>query len=337
MRVVSCVAFVLVAGFAVSAAVAQVPTPGKITDKVPDKFVSPTPTPAPKGPTEYKPRMPEVPPSLDKVVMESFVSEPAQIPPGTTQVLLRVTVKNVTNSGLATGYVLNGLKVKIFRTLPLPEILEMETTVNNLALGVPQSVGARVNIGPGVREYIAKVDPDNTLKEPIPQRVNNESRLRLTIPQVSGQQAPPPGSAPRMETQFLDYQKAKNAGAQFTDGIDGPNGLCLNVGQFNSVPWVDDHSQGVLFSADCTAAPNGARATPEVFTGFRLKHGWRVKDYAIGRNEKSGQADWQWRQTPSKGTDDPSMRMHVFASPLAWIKVQVKVEIEGPAGTNPYQ
>jgi hypothetical protein len=90
---------------------------------------------------EYKPRTPQVPPSLDKVQMESFVSEPAQIAAGTTQVVLRVTVKNVTNSGGATGYVLNGLKVKIFRTLPLPEILEMETTVNNLALGVPQSVG----------------------------------------------------------------------------------------------------------------------------------------------------------------------------------------------------
>ncbi len=287
---------------------------------------------------EFKPPTHQVPPSLDKVVMESFVSEPAQIPPGTTQVLLRVTVKNVTNSNLATGYVLNGLKVKIFRTLPLPEILEMETTVNNLALGVPQSVGARVNIGPGVREYIAKVDPDNTLKEPIPQRVNNESRLRLTIPQVSGEQAPPAGSAPPKETQLLDYELAKNAGAQFTHGIEGWQGTCISVGQFNSVGWTNDHSKGVIFMVDCRLMANGARATPEAFSGFRLKNGWKVKDYAIGAVEKGGdECDWQWRQTPSKGTDDPSMRMHVFASPFGNVKVQVKVEIEGPRGTNPYQ
>lgn len=288
---------------------------------------------------EYKPRTLQVAPSLDKVQVVSFVSEPAQIAPGATQVVLRVTVKNVTDSGLATGYVLNGLKVKIYRTLPLPEILEMETTVNNLAAGATQSVGAPVSIGPGVREYKAQVDPDNTLKEPTPQqRANNESRLRLTIPQVSGEQAPPAGSAPPKETQLLDYELAKNAGAQFTHGIEGWQGTCISVGQFNSVGWTNDHSKGVIFMVDCRLMANGARATPEAFSGFRLKNGWKVKDYAIGAVEKGGDgADWQWRQTPSKGTDDPSMRMHVFASPLGNVKVQVKVEIEGPRGTNPYQ
>ncbi|MCM3878292.1 MAG: hypothetical protein NEA02_17980 [Thermoanaerobaculia bacterium] len=56
MRVAPRVVFVLAAGFAASAAVAQVPTPPKITDKVPDNLTAPTPTPAPRGPTEYVPR-----------------------------------------------------------------------------------------------------------------------------------------------------------------------------------------------------------------------------------------------------------------------------------------
>ncbi len=158
---------------------------------------------------EFKPPVHEVTPSLDKVLMESFVSEPATIPPGAAQVVLRATVKNVTNSNLATGYVLNGLKLKIFRTQPTPEVLEMETTINNLAIGATQSVGAHVNIGPGVREYKAVVDPDNTLHEPFQQKFNNERRVELTIPEVSRDQAPPPGSTPPKETQLLDYERAK--------------------------------------------------------------------------------------------------------------------------------
>ena len=292
---------------------------------------------APGQPKEFKPPVHDAAPSLDKVTMESFVTEPATIPPGATQVTLRVTVKNVTNTGGATGFALNGLKLKIFRTNPQPDVLELESMVNNLAPGATQSFGARVNIAAGVREYFARVDTDNTLHEPIVQGANNEKRLRLSIPQVSGQQAPLPGSAPRMETQFLDYQKAKNAGAQFTHGIDGSKGLCVSVGQFDSVSWVTDHSLGVIFMIECALMPNGARATPEAFMGFHLKNGWKVKEYSIGRNDKSGQADWQWRQTPVKGSDDPSMRMHVFASPGGTVRVQVKVEIEGPAGTNPYQ
>jgi hypothetical protein len=290
------------------------------------------------APELKQPPGPQVMPSLDKVTMESFVTEPATIPPGTTQILLRVTVKNVTNTGGATGFVLNGLKLKIFRTNPQPDVLELESTVNNLAPGTSQTFGARVNIAPGVREYFARVDTDDTLHEPLVQRANNERRLKMSIPQVSGQQAAAPGSAPALDTQFLDYDLAKNAGAQFANGIDGAAGLCANrTGQFGGAS-VNDQWKGVAFRADCDQSPNGVRATPEAFTGFRLKNGWKVKEFAIFGVEKSRHgADWQWRQTPAKGTDDPSMRMHVFAEPNTHVKVRVKVEIEGPTGTNPYQ
>ena len=83
---------------------------------------------------------------------------------------------------------------------------------------------------------------------------------------------------------------------------------------------------------------NGARATPEAFTGFHLKNEWKVKDWAIGQSHSEDKAGWEWRKTPLKGTDDPSMRMHVWASPGSFdAYAQVKVTIEGPAGTNPYQ
>lgn len=301
--------------------------------------LSGTPAAAQKpGPREFKPPVHEIAPSVDKVTMETFVSEPSPVSPGATQVVLRVTVKNVTNTGGATGFVLNGLKLKIYRTNPQPDVLELETTVNNLAPGATQSFGARVNIAAGVREYFARVDTDNTLHEPIVQGANNEKRLKLTIPQASGQQAAAPGSAPAMEKKFLDYDLAKNAGAQFANSVEGPEGLCTGrVGQFGGAA-VNDQWKGVLFKADCTQSPNGVRATPEAFMGFRLKNGWKVKEYAIFAVEKSRRgADWQWRQTPSKGTDNPSMRMHVFAQANTEVKVRVRVEIEGPAGTNPYQ
>ncbi|MCM3876142.1 MAG: hypothetical protein NEA02_06950, partial [Thermoanaerobaculia bacterium] len=208
------------------------------------------------------------------------------------------------------------------------------STVNNLAPGATQSFGARVNIASGVREYFARVDTEDTLHEPVVQRANNEKRLRLTIPQVSGQQAAPPGSSPPLETRLLEYGRAKNAGAQFSDGVDGFKGLC-DVGQ-GDPSRLGDHSPGVWFRANCDTLANGARATPEAFIGFRLKNGWRVKNFEISSG-KAGNADWQWRQTPTKGSDDPYMRMHVFTSPFGRVWAQVKVTIEGPAGTDPYQ
>ncbi len=289
-------------------------------------------------PKDYVPKNSQLQSSLDKVEMTGFVCEPSPIPPGTAQVTLKITVKNVSNGGGAAGFVLNGQKIRLLRTSPSPDVLELETTIVNLAPGVSQTVGARVNVAPGVREYFARVDPDDTLHEPFAQRVNNEKRLKLTIPQAMGQREPAPGAAPQMETQLLDYQKAKNAGAQFSNGVEGTQGGCGRVGQYDSAAgWSINRSPGVVFLADCRGTPNGVRATPEAFAGFHLKNGWKIKDYSIGENLHGESSDWHWRQVPTKGTDDPSMRVHLWAGANAEVNVQVMVTIEGPAGTNPYQ
>ncbi len=246
-------------------------------------------------PRELQPKMPEVAPSLDKVQMESFVTEPATIPPGATQILLRVTVRNVTNAGGAAGFVLNGLKLKIFRTNPQPDVLELESMVNNLGPGTTQSFGARVNIAPGLREYFARVDTDDTLHEPIVQRANNERRLKLTIPLVTRDQAAAPGSAPQMETQLLDYDKAKRSGAQFANGGEGPT-LCdgrtqMDVNDSNylaAAGYFQKPPSGVFFQMDCEhSAGTGGRATPEAFTNFHLKHGWKVKSFDFAASERT--------------------------------------------------
>src|SRR5215470_3933836 len=97
------------------------------------------------GPREYKPKLPDAVPSLDKILMESFVTEPTTIPPGAAHIILKVTVKNVTNTGGAAGYTLNGLKVKILRTNPQPDVVELETTFGSIVPGATQSVSQKVN------------------------------------------------------------------------------------------------------------------------------------------------------------------------------------------------
>lgn len=285
--------------------------------------------------------MPQVAPTLDKVLMESFVNEPSPIPPGTAQITLRVTVKNVTNTGGAAGFVLNGLKLKIFRTNPQPDVLELETTVNNLGPGATQSFGAHVNIAPGVREYFARVDMDDTLHEPIIQRANNERRLKLTIPLVSRDQAAAPGSAPAKETQLLDYDKAKRSGAQFSISMEGRS-LCGPSQTDVNDAWLSGRSgkpaAGVWFALSCTSVPTGGRTAADAFMNFHLKNGWKVKGYdVVGIHKEGGNADWQWNKTPSVNTDDPSGKIHMWADLNGSIELFVKVEIEGPAGTNPYQ
>jgi hypothetical protein len=279
-------------------------------------------------PKDYKPAGPQVVPALDKVAMTAFVCEPSPIPPGTAQVTLRVTIKNVT--GGLQGVTLSGLKIRVLRTNPQPDVLELETTVNNLAPGASQTVGAHVNVGPGTREYFARVDPDDILHEPIVQRANNESRLKLTIPQALGQQAP---AAPQKETQLLDYDKAKRAGAQFGASLEPSSSSpasTLCIVQQQQAPGV-----GVSFSLQCTYT--GGRSNPEAYVNFRLKNGWKVKSYDVLNVTKFGSADWQWTRTPVIGSDDASSKVHLWADPLGQLFLSVKIEIEGPAGTNPYQ
>ena len=281
-------------------------------------------------PKDYKPPVKDVPPALDKIAMTDFVCDPSPIPPGTTQVKLTVTVKNLTSGPQAVT--INGPKLRVLRTNPQPDVVELETAIVNLAPGATQSVSQKVNVGPGVREYFARVDVDDTLHEPIVQRANNEKRLKITIPQVSAQQAPAAPPPAQKETQILDYEKAHRAGAQFSDGVEGQRGGCGFSGQFaNNRP---DYS--VLFWVRCLGSPNGVRLTPEVFTGWHLKNGWKVKSFDF-RNVQKSAGDWQWRQTPAIGSDDPSAKMHIWVEAMGEVSLSLVITIEGPAGTNPYQ
>jgi hypothetical protein len=124
MRVAPRVVFVLVAGFASAAALAQVSPPGRITDKTPDKIVSPTPTPAPRQPKEYVPPGPqELPPTPTQAPTRTPTPTPA--PPdsqlagprwGTDQATLPISIHRLDNRTQCKsgGDFLNGGRFSIF-------------------------------------------------------------------------------------------------------------------------------------------------------------------------------------------------------------------------------
>ena len=60
---------------------------------------------------------------------------------------------------------------------------------------------------------------------------------------------------------------------------------------------------------------------------------------APGRNpaRAADESGWQWTRVPSVGTDDPSGKLHIWANSNTTLSFFVKVEVEGPAGTSPYQ
>jgi hypothetical protein len=121
---------------------------------------------------------------IDKIAIESFTSEPATIPAGTTQVQIWVVVKNVTNARGGPGHTLNGVAFRVLRKIPQPDVLELGSTIRNLGPGETQRMGARINVAPGTREYLAGVDWDNALDEPARSQLDNSKKLVLTIPKA---------------------------------------------------------------------------------------------------------------------------------------------------------
>lgn len=133
-------------------------------------FASPAFAQGPVPPQESKPQ-PERYWAVDQIAIESFTSEPATIPAGTKQVQIWVVVKNVTNARGGPGHTLNGVAFQVLRKKPEPDVLELGSTIVNLAPGATQRMGARINVAPGVREYLAQVG-------------NNSKNLVLTIPKT---------------------------------------------------------------------------------------------------------------------------------------------------------
>jgi hypothetical protein len=173
---------------------------------------------------------------------------------------------------------------------------------------------------------------------------NERARNNNTLPDVVMNVRPRSTSAnridntpPQLETQVLDYQKAKDAGAQFSDGVAGAT-ICNPIGQYDPTGSPDSSGNSVGFRIVCSNIITGARANPEAFINFRLKNNWKIKSVDTSQIDLSTctGANWQWQTRPSEGTDNPYMQMHLVSEPFQCLVRAVKITIEGPAGTNPY-
>jgi hypothetical protein len=187
-------------------------------------------------------------------------------------------------------------------------------------------------------------------------RSNNSSQdvvinvVQTSADTTNGNGNPPP----QLETQVLNYNKAHLAGARFSDGREGP-GDCNRLGQFDPAigyydggadgttsAGVDLGNQSVVFQFLCDGF-TGARANPEAFSNFTLKNGWKIKNTSdsvqttVHFFSGIGHADWQWVTKPTRGSDNPYMKIHLVGDLQHAVTIYVKVIIEGPAGTDPYQ
>jgi CARDB len=153
------------------------------------------------------------------------------------------------------------------------------------------------------------------------------------------------GSLPATEVRLIDWDAARSAGMTSAHGLVNPTtcqGVLLPVGSaaYKSnlsnvsfagyVGWVHIMLQCPLVT--------GGRMSPVVYDNLVLRNGWRVKDVKVVELSRYGTADWRFVSAPpATGSDRPRSAFSVWANTGGAIEVVLRVDIEGPRGTNPYR
>ena len=259
----------------------------------------------------------------DKVAVADFTFNPPQPILG-QPVVLTLTIKNLCNTSL-TGV---GWSIRASYS---SETLSRGIQENLLPGSSIVVTGQLTPSAHGEHRFTAEIDWSNILGESAEGQRNNVKTISFNVPTAT----PAPNNAVRveMETQVLDVDKAKLAGARFNQGVESSS-ACRFLGVFNSKTAVGNWpNSSVGFVAECIA---GGRATPEAFVDFRLKNGWVVKEYMEIRSVQSN-GDWTLLTPPRLGSNVPYMKAHLWASALGEARLILKVVIQGPRGTNPYQ
>jgi hypothetical protein len=183
------------------------------------------------------------------------------------------------------------------------------------------------------RGFLGTADRENVLRESVQNRQNNYKDFPVNVPQMSADTAAPAGSTPQIETRVLDQSRARQAGANFAQGAEGLTSCGHDfAGSMEGIP------QSGAIMLDCRNQPSGGRANYELFGNFRLKNGWKVVRAEASKIYKTGEGDLRWdSEMPSAGSDNPFVKIHLWANPGGYIGVTYKVTIQGPTGTDPYQ
>ena len=82
----------------------------------------------------------------------------------------------------------------------------------------------------------------------------------------------------------------------------------------------------------------GAKADVEAYGNFSLKNGWKIKGVSVIQLLDDNPSDWEWKSgPPSIGSTNPYVKIHVWADLMGRIDCGLRITIEGPEGTDPYQ
>lgn len=249
----------------------------------------------------------------DKLQLMGFTVTPGN-PLVNQNVTIRITLRNS-----CTGTSLN---------IPY-KITNYTTTVASGTKSVPANGTTNVDVvwkaTAGNHVFDALLDETNTLNESSTNRVNNGASDGIAL------------SVAPFVTMTLDAQAASSAGAHHAHAFK--SSVCDMASRMGSImiqfvanyvglPASKFRVRGPVI---CTMVTEG-----EAFGNLQLKNGWRVKS-ASGNHEGSG-ANWQWITQPSAGSTNPFAKIRITSNPGAVdYTVNLKIEIEGPQGTNPYQ
>lgn len=231
-----------------------------------------------------------------------------------------------TRTGLRWRLLLDGGNVIADQTFDLPA---GETRI------AMADVTGNATLGSGTRYFCAQIDPENALGESAAARENNIRDLWVNVAPAA------------QETRDLDFKSAHRwGGSRLRHNFDNPvaGGPALPFappGVTGAVQdqWLDTND--LEFFLDCRGAGR-ARATPEALIGLELKHGWHVKEVHT-RLERQGSlftgggSTIEWQVVPEAGATRPYMRVRLTCDPDHAIWAHVRIEIEGPAGTDPYR
>lgn len=211
--------------------------------------------------------------------------------------------------------------------------------------------GEQRNVGPGASFEVSAlwqaeageqrlqgiVDPDGNLP------ANTASPAKRMVEKVVGVRSPRAAPPAALEERWLDWTEAQMVGAQSSHNVE-PGPPCMNTGVFAGKQYIYEFFsanellgspevlESPMFYINCFVNPVGAKASPEAFKNFRLKHGWTIKSVDLF----FGTGEWRWETRPQEGSDNPYMKMRIWANAGGHVAAVIRVKIAGPAGTNPY-
>jgi hypothetical protein len=148
---------------------------------------------------------------------------------------------------------------------------------------------------------------------------------------------------PATEVRLIDWDAAKAAGMTYADGLQAPTMCNAWLMPIANASYTDPagtsyaaHVGAIHLGLSCSVT--GGRMNATVFDNLQLRNGWRVKDVQVTRMYQTAGSDWKYNATPpAPGSDRPKVNIGLWANMQHMINLVLRVEIEGPRGTNPYR